>query len=532
MALWMLGSAPLWAQATLPPPAPEENEDVDAPQDEPRDRGTRAALAAETEAVEQLTTQARESSEKQRRAAVRMLVEVVPALEGADRRALERAAVKDASVQVRFLAVRALERRQEGGPALATALQVDPDARVRQAAARALGRLGAQGTAQETALLAALEDPSTEVVLAATRALQAVGSPGALETMRKLGSRKEAVADALEAARLRMKERHRTERRREAFQRDLPRFREEPSLSAPLMRRAWGMGGTGVLVTEGALGGMLMGALVPVAVGGAQGTPFTPVTAGVGAVAGMAVTLGFAGLRRLNVPVLDALLVGVHAASGMAAGMGYGFFLGSRGSPQVTAGMGILGGGVTALVSLGVSPWLRTRPAVVMGAASGGVWGGLTGILGAGMLGRNLVNNPSETAAYALLGQGLGVVLGTVLPAGTGISAADVAMVDTFGLMGTGVASVGALFLLARVPGGASAALSNGIILAGAVTGSAAGLLLSTFLPPGLESRLEAGLAGDGWPVRLKPGTPVPTLNPLTGKPNGAVLPFLSGSWK
>lgn len=278
----------------------------------------------------------------------------------------------------------------------------------------------------------------------------------------------------------------------------------------------------------GTLGGLTLGALAPVALAGPAGRLWAPVGGAVGALGGAALMAGYVAARRLEVPLTDALLVSLHGASGTAAGLGFGLWLGDRGSPQWSAALGILAGTATGLLGLAVSPWLKARPGMLLGAASGGTWGAVLGWLGAGMLGKDLLHSPEQALGYALLGQGLGVVLGTVLPAGTGVGMVDVAALDVGGALGAALASAAVLF----APVSPNPVLGHGAVVMGAAGGAAGGLLLSLWIPRRWEKRLEAQWVQNAWPIQLKPALPSPTVNPRTGRADGAVVPLLSGVWK
>jgi hypothetical protein len=466
-----------------------------------------------------------------RQAAVRALA-FRPTVEGDA--ALLRLAVEEPDVTVRFLAVRALERRRLGGPTLAEVLRTDPDPRVRRAAARALGLLGGDGTRQETALVAALEDANPDVVLEAVAALGQVGSRASLEGLKRVRG-----SGATPETRTAARDTHRAISRR-ATQREktLAETRARRALAAapwtanPALHRVLRFGGGVYFVGFGVAAGGALGALVPLAGSGKVGTYLWPVGAGAGAVVGGAASLGYAALRRFDFSLTDALLVSAHGTSGMVAGMGLGLWLGARGTPSNTAALALVSGTGSLLASAAANPWMRARPAAVAAVASSSALAGATGFLLAGVTGADLLQRPQDGLGLAMMGQGLGTVLGTAVSAGVPLTGVDVALMDVGAAAGGALATAAAVGVGTLGPYRPSRRLLYASVLGGVLGGAGGGLLLGALLPRALSSRLTGGFALPEVPITLVPAAPVPTVEPTSGKTTGAWVPLLSGTFR
>ncbi len=508
--------------SAFPPPAATQDAVVergsgdqdDDDEEEPAPRVRKRAVA-DTEPSDREALVILENTKaplKQREAALRVVAfGSAPGTEAALIRLLE----QDSQVSIRLLCARALEHRKKGAGALAQALHVDPDARVRRAAARALGRMGAEGTRQEAALVAALEDPVPAVATEAAMSLRNVGSRASLEALKAL---KEAEPRGLRTAARRAREdvKARVAARNAALaqEAEAQRLRLNPAESNPLVRRALRFGGTGWMVLSGGTLGAAAGALVPMMTWGNNATWLWPVGAGIGMLGGAAAGLGYSALRRFEVPLWDSLLISVHGASGFGAGLGYGLWLGNRVAPGSAAGLGLLGGGAAWAISAGVSPWMTTRPSAPLGAASGALLGGASGVLVAGMFGQDVLGKPELSLAVALMGQGVGTALGTVLTVAVPVTSLDILAVDTGALAGAGLATGGVLFGLLLPFTRINAAVANGAVLGGLVMGAGTGALVAAFLPRGFEDRLVGALSAEEWPIKLLPNIPVPILQP------------------
>lgn len=501
------------------PDAAEEDADADPPA---RDLANPAEILAD-----------RTRPPVQRRNAARKLARM--RWEGSAE-ALSAALRTDPAPSVRVVAAAALGARVEGGGVLAEALQWDPDARVRRAAAGALGAMGADGTRQETALLAALDDPAQPVRLEAARALERVGSRASVDVLRD--ARRDA-AGGPERTALR-----RAQRASEAHAREHDRRRRadeetrvamaDPATSAPLLARAWRHGGVVVATLHGGLAGGLMGGLAPAALGGSRWAFTWPLGAAFGLAAGAASGVGYAAVRGFDLPVPDAVLIAVHGGSGLAAGVGLGLWL-NRSSPMQMAGLGILGGTAFTLVSAGVSPWVKSRLSVPMWAGSGGLVGGALALAAAGAAGHDVRHQPELALGLAFVGQGAGTLLGTAVAAGVPVTSLDAALVDVGTLLG-GALGTGALLVLSRSGRSPPALLTWGPVVGGIAVGAGGGAVVAALLPAAWERRVEAALEPVDWPFKLVPQLPLPvplaTDDGRRSRTTGAVVPVLGGTFR
>jgi len=457
---------------------------------------------------------------------------------------LARLLIEDNEVSVRFLAARALEHRKVRGPELAQALQQDPDARVRRAAARALGRMGPDGTRQETTLISSLEDPDSAVAEEAAIALKSVGSRASLGMLTSAAKRHpnaavaRAARTALNHVQRRAQEREGARRRTE----DGARVKADPRAANPLLFKVLGYGGTVYSTVAGGVLGVAMGAMLPVALLGTRWGPWLwPVGAAGGAVVGAGLGFGYGAARLFRFPLTDAILISAHAASGTLAGVGLGLAMGNRSALHYTAALGVLGGTGATVLSAVTNPFIKTRPSGLVGTLSGGMLGAAVGLLGAGAFGVDVFQKPQLALGFALMGQGLGVVAGTLLTAGIPVTAQDIVLVDVGAMTGaafmagSSVLVIGVLNTFAQgtgLPGSAlTSGQANGMVLAGMVAGAGGGALAAAFMPNVLENRLQSGFQWEDIPVRLIPSLPTPVVQPSTGKVNGALLPVLNGTW-
>jgi hypothetical protein len=465
---------------------------------------------------------------KEREAALRDLAlgEGSPAVDDL----FEELLLEDGVANIRLLSARALEHHKARGPALAQALENDTDERVRRACARALGRLGGDGTRQEAALVGALEDPVVSVAVEAAGALEQVGSRASLAALE--AQRSSPHAELRTAARRALGP-VRTRAAAHQARQQAAEKKEQPTQANPVLARVLRHAGSVYAVGMGAALGAAAGGLVPLMAWGTRATPAWPLGSVAGAAGGAALGLGYSALRAFDFPLWDALLVSVHGASGFVAGLGYGLWLGDRSSPGFTAALGLLGGGTSLLVSAGMSPFMRARASVPLGAASGSLLGGMATLVMAGAFGKDVLNHPEAALGMAFMGQGAGALLGTALTASVPVTSVDILLVDMGAVAGAALTSGVAVVALSLPFTRISSGVVNGGVLGGMVLGGGAGALAAGFMPGWLERRLSGAFELEEWPVKLVPNLPIPLVQPQgPQKVSGAMVPLLGGTFR